>query len=269
MYISVFYNHIVEASQQMGCSIDEVLKKVYSFGIERVEFDMAELTEPAEMYSKLQKAGLSVSSIYGFYDFGQNPDGTLGYAQVDKAIAMHANKIMIIPGFLKGSTKLECETEKQNMAKAMKQICEYADIHKVMVTIEDFDDKTSQIADSNGMLWFVEQIPSLRVTFDTGNFMYSSEQELVAFDKLKSRIAHVHCKDRSLNKVEGEEPKANVEGVLMYSSPVGYGCIRMKEIIDLLKVMDYQGTLTIEHFGSLNQIDYMEKSARWIKSQLE
>lgn len=268
MKISVFYNHIVEASQQMGCSIDEVFQKVYSFGIERVEFDMAELTEPVEMYSQLQKVGLSVSSIYGFYDFGQNPDGTLGYDQVDKAIAMHANKIMIIPGFLKGGTNLERETEKQNMAKAIKQICEYADKRKVMVTIEDFDDKTSPIADSDGMLWFAEQIPSLKVTFDTGNFMYSCEEELVAFDKLKSRIGHVHCKDRSLNKVEGEEPKANVAGILMYASPVGYGCIPMKEIIKILSEMDYQGTLTIEHFGSLNQIDYMEKSARWIKSQL-
>ncbi|HEY5586523.1 MAG TPA: sugar phosphate isomerase/epimerase [Ruminiclostridium sp.] len=268
MHISVFFNHIVEASEQTGCSIDEVLKKVRSFGIDSVEFDMGELPEPMEMYNRLQNAGLSVSSIYGFYNFGQNPEGKLGYDQVDMALAMHANKIMIIPGFLKGNILAERETEKQNMLKAMQQICEYADAYKVLVTIEDFDDETSPIAISDGMLWFATQIPSLKVTFDTGNFMYSCEPELVAFDKLKSRIVHVHCKDRSVKKIEGEEPKANMEGTLMYSSPVGYGVIHMKEIIAMLKEMDYQGTLTIEHFGSLNHIDYMEKSAKWIKSQI-
>jgi len=252
----------------MGCSIEEVLKKVSSFGIDSVEFDMCEVPEPTKMYNHLLNAGLSVSSIYGFYDFGHNPKDNLGYEQVDKAIAMHANKIMVIPGFLKGTTKKEREIEKQNMVKAVKQICEYADTHKIAVTIEDFDDKASPIATSDGMLWFATQIPALKVTFDTGNFMYSCERELVAYDKLKSRIVHVHCKDRSTKKIEGEEPKANLEGTLMYSSPVGYGCIHMKEIIEKLKEMDYQGTLTIEHFGSLNHIDYMEKSANWIKSQI-
>jgi sugar phosphate isomerase/epimerase len=54
----------------------------------------------------------------------------------------------------------------------------------------------------------------------------------------------------------------------MYSSPVGYGCIKMKEIIQLLKEMDYKGTLAIEHFGALDQLGYMNKSADWIKSQI-
>jgi sugar phosphate isomerase/epimerase len=55
----------------------------------------------------------------------------------------------------------------------------------------------------------------------------------------------------------------------MFASPVGYGCIRMKEMIGLLKEIQYEGALTIEHFGSRDHLYYMEQSAKWLTSMIK
>lgn len=221
------------------------------------------------MYKRIVNAGLRVSNICGSFDFGHNPDDKRIREFVDMALKMHSDKIMPIPGFITGYTQDEKDAERRNMLQAMKNLCEYADSRNVLVTIEDFDDSTSPIADSDGMLWFLERIPSLKVTFDTGNFMYVNESEIDAFHKLKSHIRHVHCKDRSLKGCEGEDAKISIHGVNMFASPVGYGCIRMEEMIGLLKEIQYEGALTIEHFGSQNHLYYMEQSAKWLTSMIK
>lgn len=264
MYISVFYDHVLEASRQTGLPVNTILNKIRTYGIEAVELDMDQLEKPEEMYESLTNAGFRVSNICCMFDFGQKPDDRKSQELVDTAKLLHCDKVMPIPGFLEGESEEENEIVRNNMLKGMKNLCEYANAHDIRVSIEDFDDSASPIADSAGMLWFLDRIPELKVTFDTGNFMYSNEEELHAFRKLSSRIIHVHCKDRSLKGLPGEEPKISIGGAKLYPSPVGSGCIRMKEILELLKEMDYKGALTIEHFGSMNQFSYMKESAGWL-----
>ena len=76
----------------------------------------------------------------------------------------------------------------------------------------------------------------------------------------------MHCKDRSFTAKEGEEPKETVDGKKMYSCAVGSGCIQMKEILDQIIASGYDGYLSIEHFGSLDQLSDMERSAAYLKN---
>ena len=42
----------------------------------------------------------------------------------------------------------------------------------------------------------MEQVPGFCWTLDVGNFAYSSENILDAYEVLHTYTAHVHCKDR-------------------------------------------------------------------------
>ena len=59
-----------------------------------------------------------------------------------------------------------------------------------------------------------------------------------------------------------------VDGQKLYASPVGYGEMKIKEIIGLLKADGYTGPLSIEHYGAPRMLEYLEKSAEWVKAQM-
>ncbi|MNP47575.1 Xylose isomerase-like TIM barrel [compost metagenome] len=134
--------------------------------------------------------------------------------------------------------------------------------------MEDFDDIRAPFSSSDELLWFMEQVPKLRCTFDTGNFIFRGENEMDAFGKLKDKIVHVHCKDRSLDEENGGTPKITANGTQLFPSPVGYGCISIDEILHRLIRDGYNDTVAIEHFDAIDQLSYMQRSAEWLRSIL-
>ncbi|MCE3200147.1 sugar phosphate isomerase/epimerase family protein [Paenibacillus sonchi] len=87
-----------------------------------------------------------------------------------------------------------------------------------------------------------------------------------AFEKLKSRIVHVHCKDRSLEEHPGEVPKISTNGTRLFPSLVGSGCIPVQAILDRLETIGYKNTVAIEHFDAADQLAYMKQSAQWLQA---
>lgn len=268
MKISVFYEHIAEAAMQSGKSILEVCKLAASFGIEGIEIeDKRLINEGKEILEYLKESKLEISCIYGFYDFSHDDNIQRGYDFVDLACNLGVNKIMPIPGFMQDNER-EPEVYKKcldKMIDAMNRICEYAKEKNVMIVLEDFDDKIAHFSNAEGLKYFMDHVSGLYCTFDTGNFLYSEEDSFEVLPMFIDKVRHVHCKDRSFTKVEGEEFKSTVCGRDMYSAPVGSGCIKMKEIIEAVKEKGYDDYFAIEHFGSLDHISYMKKSADWLK----
>lgn len=264
MKISVFYHHIAEAAEQSGRGIRDIIRYARSLGIESAEMELSALSDDISAAEMLKSEGMGISSIYAFYNFGKYPDGSVGFGHIDRAAEVGCEKVMIIPGFYSSEDSAVREKERENMLAAMREMCGYARSKGITPTIEDFDDSSSPIATARQMLWFAERIPELKITFDTGNFLFSGEDELTAFGLLKDRIAHVHCKDRTFSKTGGE-PKAAADGRIMYPSPVGCGCIKMPEIISALERGGYNGTYVIEHFGAEDQLEYMKRSAGFLR----
>ncbi|WP_438497963.1 sugar phosphate isomerase/epimerase family protein [Paenibacillus sp. IHBB 3054] len=269
MRISVFYNHIVRAGEQTGLTLEEVLNRVHEFGISAVELDLEEALGCGKevMKKRLEKAGISVASMYGFFDFGNDPDAKPGFEFIDTAEYLGAGKVLIIPGFVDESASAEERNKAlQKMAGTLNSICDYAERKRILVTMEDFDDIRAPFSGSDELLWFLEQVPKLHITFDTGNFIYRGEDELEAFEKLKHRIVHVHCKDRSLDEQNGGMPKLAMSGARLFPSPAGDGFIPIEEILTRLKASGYDDTLAIEHFDAVDHLGYMEQSAEWLRS---
>lgn len=268
MKLSVFYHHICEAAQQSGKTVPEILKTAKSFGIDYLEFDIADLKND-ETADILSNSGMKISSVYGFYDFAGSADLGGAFYHCDRAAELGSEKIMLIPGFYSANDKLVMEKEREKMLAAMRTVCEYAHEKGLTPTIEDFDDFLSPISTSERMLDFVNEVPYLKVTFDTGNFMYSAESENYAFERLKSYIVHVHCKDRSMTPDERCEMKCAVDGTEMYACPTGDGCVAVAHIVKELAKSSYDGIFTIEHFGAYDQLLFMKKSAENLRGMLE
>ncbi|TVP76302.1 MAG: sugar phosphate isomerase/epimerase [Puniceicoccaceae bacterium] len=124
--------------------------------------------------------------------------------------------------------------------------------------VQRFADAGLQALHENCMNWggfsaqhslrLVEEVPGLKLIFDTGNPVFQRDRSkdepypwqdpLEFFHAVKEHVAHVHIKD-CLNPRDGEtEPEK-------YTFP-GEGQARLREIMDALKEIGYQGALAIE-----------------------
>lgn len=271
MKISVFYNHIITASKQAGLPVPEVLSRAREWGIQAVELDLDEV-QPSRgaMKNQLEQAGISVASMYAFFDFGNAPDVQPGLDFIDTAEYLGADKVLVIPGFIEESAGDELRNSSlQRMVAALREMCEYAESKGMVITLEDFDDSRAPFSTSEELLWFMDKVPKLGCTFDTGNFIYQGEDALEAFGKLESRIVHVHCKDRSLEEHPVKTPKISTNGTKLFPASVGSGCIPIQEILERLKAIGYKDTVAIEHFDAADQLGYMQLSAEWLQAQFK
>ncbi|BBF44939.1 hypothetical protein lbkm_3679 [Lachnospiraceae bacterium KM106-2] len=264
MKMAVFYHHVREAARQQEISISEMMSRVKKLGIDSIEIDLNDVKDSETLQAELQ--GMKISSVYGFYDWSHRYEEKEVMHHINIAKSLGADKIMVTPGFYSGERN-RMKEERDTMIAAMKKAVLLARKYQIMVTIEDFDDKLSPIADAYGMNFFLEEIPELKVTFDVGNFFYSGETVLEAYTKLGSRVQHVHCKNRSFKKNNGEE-KISALGIPLYPCAVGAGDLPMKQIIHRLQDHGYDGYYVIEHFGVEDYWQAICDSAKWLSKEI-
>lgn len=266
MKLSVFYDHMREAARQTGHPIEEIASEVRSFGITGVEVMEAQLLEDREGILRILKgAGLSVNCICCYGDFGNDPNPDRAYAMIDLAKNCGSPKVLVIPGFLHEGDC--CEKHLDNMKAVLTKMCAYAQEQGIVVGMEDYDDKSAPFSTCAQLKWFMENVPGMSCMFDTGNFLYSEEDVLEAFEQLEPWIHHgIHCKDRTWERHAGEEAKTTIQGRDMYACAVGSGCLPIKEIVTRLLKKGFSGSFTIEHFGALDQLACMRESANWLLS---
>ena len=279
MKYSVFYHHICCAAEELGCSVEDMLAEVYASGIRFVELDRdavgAEKKDILMLSQRLASHGLAPSSIYGFYDWGK--PGNHPAADdllIRQAELMKCRRIMVIPGFYTDLKDEEnCRIEKARMIAGMQEMVRLASAKGLTVTIECFDDARSPIATIAGMAEFLQAVPELMVTLETGNFIFSGDDILQAQRLFRDRVRHVHLKDRYLLSKASQPERLNgdpvtaVTGEVMYPCAVGQGHIPMAEVIGNLAAQGYDGVMTIEHFGAASYADTIRASIRWLKEQ--
>lgn len=289
MKLSVFYEHVREAAEQTGKDIPEILSEVRKAGIGGIEMEYRVNCDNQAIYDMIVSAGLEISCIYQFFDFGKECEEGIRIARktIDDAVRMNVKRIMPIPGFLDEEAAAQLNAVSDNyektsevmrslpeitaMKKGMTEVVAYAAERGICVTIEDFDAFNSPIARTNQIKWFIDNVPGLMHTLDMGNYVFSDESSAEAYEVFKGKIAHVHCKDR------GEENETDPEIFRVLGSnlknrrgikpvPVGGGYMPIKELVKKLLEAGYDGYFAIEHFGSPDQLDFIKKSADFMKS---
>lgn len=253
-------------------------------GISAVEINCTYLLEHPATLEMLETAGLQVSCIYEFYALERGRETEKARRHIEIARKTKAGKILIVPGFFSVETEefVNCVPDRekvwdylshsekaQRMADGLREIVEMAGSRNIAdtpitVVIEDFDDRNSPIACVSGMQWFAEQVPGLCFTFDTGNFIIHGENIFAAWEELKDKVVHVHCKDRKISSDKPLQTQKNATPDIKecyLPAAVGEGCIPIKELVYKMKEYGYRGYLAIEHFDAADQEAYMQKSA--------
>ena len=287
MRISVFYEHIKKACEQTKKPIREVLAYVKACGIDGVEMDYDELVhdetnhDSQDILKNLQDAGLVISSIYCFCHLDTDPKERKCIDAIDLAAKNGCSRVLLVPGFFNETgaaeigacandweqtdTFMKSNQTVQNITKGLRRAVAYAKDKKVIVTLEDFDSVLSPCSRMNELRWFMENVPGIGWTLDAGNFAYSSENILEAYERLHTYTAHVHCKDRGT-----ENPTSNgIAGMYnkgLRSVSAGDGYIPLDTILSYLKRDGYDGWLAVEQFGLENQYDGIARSAAYLKS---
>lgn len=280
MKFSIFYDHLQEICTQKRLDMPFVLNEAKACGIDGIEIRLSCLLENEKtVVAEIEKAGMRISCLYEFYDWGNKPDILSGKKHVDAAKRVGARKILIIPGYLSEeeaqqlidqidsfdqlNSVMRNNRKIQNMQTTLQQVVDYAEPYDIAVTLEDFDMKVVPASRMNQLLWFMENVQGLKFTMDTGNFAFSDENALEAYQLLKKYVVHVHCKDRAR---ENGISQSNRNNHGLATCPVGAGYMPIEAIVRDSAAGGYDGFFAIEHFGAPDQLEYMKKSAEYLKA---
>lgn len=271
MGLATFYDHVKDISRQEGISILEAMERTKSLGVDLLEISANNiLGREEELKKELETAGMGISSIPAYFDFGRNPDVKAQSTSIlEAARFLGAKRMLVIPGFWgEEDTAEEKEKQTKAMVEGMNTLCDLAETYGVAMVMEDYDSELAPFSNIRGLQQFLEGCPKLSIAFDTGNFRFMGESEVEAFEALKNRITHVHLKDRALSPTWGEHAKTAVTGENLYAAPVGQGVIRIAEILQLLREMRYEGIYTVEHYDSSCMWRNLQQSVEWLKEKI-
>ncbi len=255
---SVFFHHIRQASIERHEPLKETLLWVKSLGYRFAEVDADDLNGT----ELLAEAGMGVSNICRFYPWQTSANTAKMEEHIQIAQHLGCGRVMPIPGFYSESG--DRAEEAKRMLDGMYRFAQNAEKAGLTAVIEDFDDIRSPISTVAGMQSFLGPIPELRVTLDTGNFIYSGEDVLTALKQLQTRIAHVHLKDRLWTRTGSGEPKSDTTGRVLWPCAVGSGDLPITEVLKALQQEGYQGCLTVEHFGAASYAEAIRSSAQYL-----
>ncbi len=249
-----FFHHLTRASTERGEGLEDTITWALKLGYSSAELDAEDL----EGTDLLAKKGMKVSSIYRHYRWQEGIDRERMEDHIRLAERFHATRIMAIPGFYEDRTGSKKELE--GMHEGMRLLSELAGENGLILTIEDFDHVLSPIATMAGMSSFLEAAPDLKVTLDTGNFIFSGEDVLTAQQLFLKKIAHVHLKDRLWSRPGEGDVLTCPDGRKLYPCAVGDGDIPINDVLRVLSEAQYTGYVVAEHFGSLSYAAHIEGS---------
>lgn len=288
MKISAFYENIMDAVNYEHLDTKTYLEQLKQDGMEKVYISYETLKNDQEesIPKMLQELELGVEGLYGFIFFDHVPLDESYKNMIDLAVKVNAGNVLFVPGFITKEDRANEKQIKENMWTGLKNAVKYGKEKGVAVSIEDFDGLTAPYCRISGVAEFLENVPGLQLSFDTGNFVMYHEDELEAFEMFKSKICTVHLKDRchekdilcDENALGGKDENGNnlvkeypfvicADGEKIGAVPVGDGVMQIKEIMYRLKNQGYDGGLIAELYGYPSEImaEGIRKSVRWIK----
>lgn len=270
MQMATFYDHIKDIAHQKRLPLGEALAQAKALGIGAVEVSQnSVLGREDELGHELAYAGLEISSIPAYFDFGRDTDvDRQSEPTLEAARYLGVKKLLAIPGFFtEGDSTAAQGRQAQNMAACINRLADKAAAYGVSLYMEDYDSLLAPFSTTMGVRFFLDHCPGLSCCFDTGNFRFAGEDELEAYGQLKDRVGHVHLKDRAYSPAWGTHAAAGADGRALYPAPVGQGEIQIGPLLAALEREGYTGWCTIEHYGAADMWAALETSVAWLRQQ--
>ncbi len=235
MKIAVFYENIKDGVQAKGITMKEELTSLKSVGMDLLYISGFSIrAEWDTLKPLLDELNIGIEGVYDFCDFAHNmpagfPPAATYTEVIDEAVMVGAGNVLIVPGTLSDDASRH-ETEKAIMIEKMTEAVAYGKQKNMKVSMEDFDGKEAPYCTIAGLKEFMDKIPGLYCSFDTGNFVMYHENEYDALKVFEDRLCTIHLKDRSNTSVYPDDQyKVCADGQKIYPSPVGCGTMQIKK----------------------------------------
>ncbi|MCF0187539.1 MAG: sugar phosphate isomerase/epimerase [Bacteroidaceae bacterium] len=272
MEIAIFYENLKTAVDAAGVSMEEALQRLVEAGMKNfyANYEVLKKDLP-DVKPLMDKYGIGVEGLYGFFDFSHNPKEEKYKECVDLAKELSAGNVLLLPGIILPDEGEKKDELTENMRAGLETAAAYGEEKGVKVTLEDFDGMVAPYNSVAGLKWFMDNTKGLTCAFDTGNFVMYGEDSLEAFELFKDKIATVHVKDRSRTATSPKDKqKECADGSIVYPCPVGKGYIKIPEIVNLLKTLGYDGGLIAEMYDCDpdTMLDGLIESVKYLKALL-
>jgi sugar phosphate isomerase/epimerase len=278
MQISAMMYSFTEAVNSGQMSIYDVVEFVRSLGVTALELagDQVAAVDPIAFGSYLQGLGMSAVAYGRVVDLVQPTASARqaaiaeAKAEIERTAAFGAPLMQIVPGAYKEG--MERAAAKEAVLIGLAWASEHARTCGVILTIEDHSLGQVTGASSESLLEACAAAgPDLKITFDTGNFLFAGEDPLLAWQRLAPRVAHVHVKDWELvapGASPGPRQRGAADGATYVGTVLNHGIVPNAALIAAMKRSGYPGYLSVEYEGTGDPRPAMREGVEYMRSLL-
>lgn len=272
MKLSLQYYAMVPLLRKGKISTEQIFsyasKEEYD-AIEYLLFDPSMDVKPVK--ELLDKYNLSISCVDCFFDFATCDEDVfqkqieIAYSAVDKVKQLGSKYMMVVPAYEESITTKEEAT--QNIIKGLKLLVEYAGKKDIGITIEDYPNLKVPLCSIDEIQRILTEVPGLYLTFDTGNFLLAEDDSKEALQKLYKYVRNVHAKDWKLVE-DGQYQETKLKRKVT-STIHGDGIIKFKELFQILQENAYDGYISVEFEGDMEDLEPIKKCTKNLRSILK
>ena len=247
--ISIFCDHIETMARQEGLAFAQVAARLKELGYTGADIRVFQNQDEIRILDSLGfEHACAITDIdYSKGDRTDLEDITLSFME-----ERGFDRLLLVPGLVPdGFSKADRDLVRQRITAFAARVREKG----FDILVEDYDNSKSLCYNAEGLDSLFTLSPELGLVFDTGNFLFCGEDAKENLTRFKSRVRHVHLKDR-------------VSATDMTCVPAGTGCIPTADIIRELNDAGYDGWFTIEQYGSRKMLEDCETAFRTVVSMM-
>ena len=241
--ISIFCDHIETMARQEGLPFAQVASRLKDLGYQGA--DIRVFQDPDEIRI-LDSLGFAHACAITDIDYSKGDQTGLEDITLSFMEERGFDRLLLVPGLVPDSfTDAERDLVRQRITAFVGRV----KAKGFDILVEDYDNRRSLCYNAERLDSLFALASELGLVFDTGNFLFCGEDAKENLARFRSRVRHVHLKDR-------------VSATDMTCVPAGSGCIPTADIVRELTGSGYDGWFTVEQYGSRKMLEDCETAYR-------
>lgn len=247
MFIRLAYHYFQDHDMEEFCELyDEMMEMTADAGIQMVEVTSRETRFLGFDYVKevLERYQLSV----GGYMHMDTPAEDTSF--LDEALSfakkLGADTLMLIPQW---HDSLACCDKKDIhalYARRWNKVAADAKEAGIRIVVEDTPNQQLHLCSAEDVLAFLSLLPDAQLVYDSGNMLLAGEDPVNYAETTSAKIGYVHLKDMREIPVNARGGDLSCDGRKLTSAKHGTGLVPLKQVIQVLKKLNYTGRWVVE-----------------------